>query len=50
MSSNSPAVFIALFSQPIVAEDFDVKIMNLKGRMMHMRDRAFKNKKGVVID
>jgi hypothetical protein len=40
MPSNSPAVLIALVSQPVMSKHLSVKIMRLKRGVMHMHLRS----------
>lgn len=49
MSANTPCQFILLVFQPLMTKRLDIKVMNLKTRMMNMGLRAFKEEEAVMI-
>jgi hypothetical protein len=48
---NTPAVFIALVTHPVVAEHLGVEVVRLEGRVMDMGgSRAFEEEEAVVVN
>ncbi len=50
MPADAPANLIALLAQPVVAEHLRVEVMGLERRVVHVRDWAFEEEEGVVVD
>lgn len=49
VAPDAPAVFVALVAQPVVAQDLGVKIVRLKGRVVHVALGPFEEEEAVVV-
>lgn len=49
MASYAPAILVSLEAQPIVSQHLSVKVVRLKGRMMHVAFWPFEEEEGVMV-
>ena len=50
MAANAPAVAVALFAQPVVAEDLGVEVVGLEGGVVRVELGALVEEEAVVVD
>lgn len=50
MSTDTPAILVSFFTQPVVSQELDVEVLRLEGRVMDVRGRALEEKEAVVVD
>lgn len=50
MSPNTPAVLVALLSQPIVTQNLGVEVDRLEGGVVDVRFGPFEEEEAVVVD
>ena len=50
MSSNSPDWLVPLALQPLMAQSLRIKVMDLKGAVVHVRGWVRAHEKRVVVD
>lgn len=50
VAADAPAVLVALVSQPVVAQDLRVKVVRLKGGVVHVALGALEEEEAVVVD
>lgn len=50
VAPHAPAVLVALVAQPVVAQDLGVKVVGLKGRVVHVALGALEEEEAVVVD